>query len=155
MRGRRKPQTQRPSRVWDPTVTGPARWASRDLSASALIKAGDYSLSIEDYGAAGVAYQLALEADVTSAAARDRLDNLKCAIVSAWHFRMLNDERRNLSFYDAIEEVFRRRKDINRVLDVGTGSGLLACQAAEIAQGLGMKKCVLHTYNSRTMQHGS
>jgi len=47
--------------------------------------------------------------------------------IPRWHFAMLNDQERNQAFYDAIEATDFTEKT---VLDIGTGSGLLAMWAA-------------------------
>jgi len=48
--------------------------------------------------------------------------------VRVWHFRMMNDEERNQCFYRAIK---RAVTPDSIVLDIGTGSGLLALMAVE------------------------
>jgi hypothetical protein len=55
--------------------------------------------------------------------------NLRTAyrdVVPAWHFSMMNDEKRNKAYDSAI----RRAVPEKRVLEVGTGAGLLAMMAA-------------------------
>lgn len=60
----------------------------------------------------------------------------QCALASVpdWHFNMMNDEARNHAFARAIE---RRVKPGMTVLEIGTGSGLLALLAARGREGLG------------------
>lgn len=57
--------------------------------------------------------------------AREALENLKAAACDRWHFRMLNDGERNAAYAAALR-VARGRT----VLDIGTGTGLLAMYAA-------------------------
>ncbi|MEA9976417.1 50S ribosomal protein L11 methyltransferase, partial [Pseudomonas sp. RTS4] len=48
--------------------------------------------------------------------------------IPRWHFAMLNDQQRNQAFFDAIEATDFSGKN---VLDIGTGSGLLAMLIAQ------------------------
>jgi protein arginine N-methyltransferase 7 len=48
--------------------------------------------------------------------------------VSLWHFPMMNDEVRNGSYDQALGSALKKKK--GSVLDIGTGSGLLALMAA-------------------------
>jgi type II protein arginine methyltransferase len=71
-------------------------------------------------------YRKALEADPANSQA---LHNLKVAYsdaVPTWHFAMMNDHARN----DAYDQALRRFAPGRRVLDIGTGAGLLAMMAA-------------------------
>ncbi|HYE27103.1 MAG TPA: 50S ribosomal protein L11 methyltransferase [Allosphingosinicella sp.] len=58
---------------------------------------------------------------------RSRARHPLTARVPRWHFRMLRDERRNRAFDDALRRAVRPGM---RVLDIGSGSGLLAMMAA-------------------------
>lgn len=60
--------------------------------------------------------------------AEKNLNSLKNLLVERWHFRMLNDNLRNEAYRQAIKEL-NPRKD--KVIDVGTGTGLLAIYACE------------------------
>lgn len=60
------------------------------------------------------------------------LDNVRHQLVERWHFRMLNDQQRNAAYHSAITAAVRRSPDGGssmRVLDIGTGTGLLAMYA--------------------------
>lgn len=64
----------------------------------------------------------------TARAARD----LMTRMVPDWHYPMMLDDLRNQAFQDAIERAVR--PDM-RVLDIGSGSGLLAMMAARAGAG--------------------
>ena len=72
------------------------------------------------------AYRRALEIDPGYVEARDNLDMACGAAAPAWHFPMMADTPRN----EAYDAAIRRAAPGRRVLDIGTGSGLLAMMAA-------------------------
>ncbi len=61
------------------------------------------------------------------AKAEQNLSRVLAAMVPLWHFPMMNDDPRNSAFERAIDHVVR---PASLVLDIGTGSGLLAMMAA-------------------------
>ncbi len=76
-------------------------------------------------GAIG-AYRQALTIDSGYVEARDNLDMACVKAAPAWHFPMVADRPRN----DAYDQALRRAAPGRRVLDIGSGSGLLAMMAA-------------------------
>ena len=72
--------------------------------------------------------------------ARHNLENVCCHVVERWHFRMLNDERRNRLYRDAIRDAVAAggRTD---VLDIGTGTGLLRSVGDESVGNKSDTKC--------------
>jgi type II protein arginine methyltransferase len=80
-----------------------------------------------DDAAAIACYRRALEIDPAFVEARDNL-MLACARVAPqWHFPMMADEPRNRAYAEVLARVAPGR----RVLDIGSGSGLLAMMAAQ------------------------
>ena len=79
------------------------------------------------YEAAVQAIEQAVKADPGNAQYRVILRDTYRRTIPGWHFAMLNDRTRNDAFERAIAKAARGRR---LVLDIGTGSGLLAMMAA-------------------------
>ncbi|MBX9796804.1 50S ribosomal protein L11 methyltransferase [Sphingomonas sp.] len=77
--------------------------------------------------AAALAEQALPLADAPTAC---RLHDLIAAQVPAWHFLLVRDRPRNAAYRAAIKAALTRRPGA-RVLEIGTGTGLLALYAAE------------------------
>ena len=73
------------------------------------------------------AFRKAVELDPADQAATDGLAEALRDLLPPWHFPMLADTRRNQLYRRAIEAAV---KPVMLVLDIGTGSGLLAMMAA-------------------------
>lgn len=73
------------------------------------------------------ALRRALAIDPEDAEARANLRVVYAAMVPAWHFTMLNDDARNDAYDRAIRAAVRPG---DNVLEIGTGSGILAMMAA-------------------------
>jgi len=79
------------------------------------------------FEAAVQALEQAVKADPANPQYRLNLRDTYRRTIPAWHFGMLNDQARNDAFERAIAKAARGRR---LVLDIGTGSGLLAMMAA-------------------------
>ena len=71
-----------------------------------------------------------LEINPANHHARHQLRRLLSTMVPFWHPRMLNDTGRNDAFERAIRVALEKEGRQARVLDIGTGSGLLSMMAA-------------------------
>ncbi|KAI8430357.1 hypothetical protein MSG28_000652, partial [Choristoneura fumiferana] len=100
---------------------------------------GWHSLALSEFGdvyawgwndtVAWCHFQKALNVDSGFVDAEKNLNSVKNLLVERWHFRMLNDRFRNEAYHAAIVETVIPGKD--SVLDMGTGTGLLAMYANE------------------------
>lgn len=72
-------------------------------------------------------YKKLLAAEPNNNAAKENLSMLSRDKIPTWHFPMLADEGRNNAYNKAIEKAIKTK---DHVLDIGTGSGLLAMMAA-------------------------
>lgn len=73
-------------------------------------------------------YQRALQINPNNEIAQENLRALSTTKIAAWHLPMLADQIRNDAFQQAIQN---QVKAGDHVLDIGTGSGLLAMMAAK------------------------
>ena len=83
--------------------------------------------AMQDFDGAIRALRRGLEVMPKSRRLRRNLRDVYSRLVPSWHLPMINDAGRNDAYQAAIEQIVRK-DDI--VLDIGTGSGLLAMMAA-------------------------
>lgn len=89
---------------------------------ASLIKAG-----ITDEAAS--CFRRALQVNPGSIRAKENLENVANLLVERWHFRMLNDKKRNLAYKQAIAKAISQGHDV--VLDIGSGTGILSMFAVQ------------------------
>lgn len=92
-----------------------------------LVSRGETHLERRQFADALDCFELALCLEPESAAARRGQNQAHCQIVPRWHFEMLNDEQRNVAFERALAKAVTPD---TVVLDIGSGTGLLAMMAA-------------------------
>lgn len=95
-------------------------------NAELLIHKGNALLALKRQDEAAEAYREALEIEPKNPVARRNLKRLESRKIPAWHFEMLADTARNDAYQQALEALAKDKI----VLDIGTGSGLLAMMAA-------------------------
>jgi predicted RNA methylase len=68
---------------------------------------------------------------------KENLQHVLNSAVQRWHFRMLNDARRNAAYAAAIQGALAGLPNApgSAVLDIGTGTGLLGMLAARSGAG--------------------
>ena len=88
---------------------------------------GNALSALGDEEGAKAAFAKALEIDPDHVVGKQNLARSVSRDIPSWHFTMLADEARNKAYRKAIESAV---KEGDRVLDIGTGSGLLAMMAA-------------------------
>lgn len=75
-------------------------------------------------------FQRALDLQPDNVHIKHQIRRLGAEQVPFWHIPMMNDTRRNDAFEDAIKQAIATVGPDARVLDIGTGSGLLSMMAA-------------------------
>lgn len=98
-----------------------------DMVANQLAK-GEAHLEKHQFADALECFNLALFLDKDNQQAQLGLNRAHCQIIPRWHFEMLNDEQRNAAFQRAITNLVTPD---TIVLDIGSGTGLLAMMAAQ------------------------
>jgi hypothetical protein len=94
--------------------------------ADALNNLGVLYRNAKNTGAAIAAFKKAVDLSPDLLHAKANLRAAYRDVIPAWHFAMMDDKGRNLAYEAAI----RRAVPGKRVLDIGTGAGLLAMMAA-------------------------
>lgn len=97
-----------------------------DLTES-LASKGKSHLENKQYNDARHCFESALYLSPEHREARLGLNRVYCKLIPRWHFEMLNDEERNSAFERALSKAITPS---TTVLDIGSGSGLLAMMAA-------------------------
>lgn len=75
-------------------------------------------------------FQKLMEIEPADIRVRHQVRRLTAGMVPFWHIPMLNDVQRNDAFEVAIGKAIAMRGSDARILDIGTGSGLLSMMAA-------------------------
>ena len=92
-----------------------------------LLARGEAHLENNQFASALDSFEMALCIDTKNQQAQQGLNRAHCQIVPRWHFEMLNDEQRNEAFRRALTNAISPE---TIVLDIGSGTGLLAMMAA-------------------------
>jgi hypothetical protein len=123
------------------------RLAALDQALAALPEAACYARAVihgdvgawrcraADFPAALAALRTAVALEPTAPGVLENLQHVLSSAVQRWHFRMLNDSRRNAAYGAAIAAALADLPATASVLDVGTGTGLLAMLAARSSSG--------------------
>ena len=94
-----------------------------------LINTGANLLKLGLTDEAASCFRRALHVNPTSLRAKDNLENVANVLVERWHFRMLNDKKRNAAYKQAIAKAISQGLDV--VLDIGSGTGILSMFAVQ------------------------
>lgn len=90
---------------------------------------GDVLLELGRLVDAIACYRKALDCDASLIQAHVGLDNVLKRLTPMWHVPMMNDSMRNDAYFTALSAAV---KPDTKVLEIGTGSGLLAMMAARL-----------------------
>lgn len=97
-----------------------------DQSPQTFNNLGACLVALGDQASAIRAFRRAIAIDPAFIDARDNLDRACLSAAPAWHFPMMADAARNTAYDQALRKAVKGR----HVLDIGSGSGLLAMMAA-------------------------
>ncbi|MDQ3829235.1 MAG: 50S ribosomal protein L11 methyltransferase [Candidatus Tectomicrobia bacterium] len=116
-----------PSLSRDQKHRNPSRSGSARPSVQAHIRKGSYFLQARRFEEALKCFENAQDLDPDNAIASMGANRALRTLIPRWHFAMLNDLGRNHAFAEALREAVTPE---TFVLDIGSGSGLLAMLAA-------------------------
>jgi type II protein arginine methyltransferase len=102
-----------------------------DLAAR-LVVLGESHMEKKQFADALDCFESALYLNPENRQAQLGRNQAYCTMIPRWHFEMLNDEERNAAFEKALSRVIL---DDTIVLDIGSGTGLLAMMAARAGAG--------------------
>ena len=94
-----------------------------------LVNTGANLLKLGFTDEAASCFRRALQVNPGSIRAKENLENISNLLVERWHFRMLNDKKRNLAYKQAISKAIGQGNDV--VLDIGSGTGILSMFAVQ------------------------
>ena len=98
-------------------------------SENILVNTGATLVKVGFTDEAASCFRRALQVNPGSIRAKENLENVANLLVERWHFRMLNDKKRNLAYKQAIAKAISQGHDV--VLDIGSGTGILSMFAVQ------------------------
>jgi predicted RNA methylase len=112
-----------------------ARWFSlaRSIAPDNELVLTNLAVALADSGRrqeALIEFRRILERQPDNIHVRHQMRRLTSVMVPFWHMPMLNDRRRNDALERAIRKAIEKEGPDARILDIGTGSGLLSMMAA-------------------------
>ncbi|HEX5887307.1 MAG TPA: 50S ribosomal protein L11 methyltransferase [Pyrinomonadaceae bacterium] len=111
----------------EPTEIEPFETRLNRLRIADLLARGETHLENKQFADALDCFELALCLEPENAIALKGRNQAHCQIIPRWHFEMLNDVQRNAVFEKALANAIT---EDTIVLDIGSGTGLLAMMAA-------------------------
>lgn len=106
---------------------------ARSIAPEDVVVLSNLAVAMADSGRrheALIEFRRVLELQPDNIGVRHQMRRLTSAMVPFWHIQMLNDARRNDAFERAIRKAVEKEGPGARILDIGTGSGLLSMMAA-------------------------
>ncbi len=106
---------------------------ARSIAPEDVLVLSNLAVALADSGRrheALIEFRRALELQPDNINVRHQMRRLTSVLVPFWHIQMLNDTRRNDAFERAIRKAVEKEGQHARILDIGTGSGLLSMMAA-------------------------
>ena len=98
-------------------------------SENILVNTGASLIKVGLTDEAASCFRRALQVNPCNIRAKENLENVANLLVERWHFRMLNDRKRNLAYKQAIAKAISQGHDV--VLDIGSGTGIFSMFAVQ------------------------